>query len=74
VQALHVGVPLLQRNPATGKFKLTIGVKKTDVLGQPFLEFPMVGAGTSTVVNGSGKLEFEFPSPGNAAFFRLESQ
>lgn len=74
VQALNVGVPLLQRNATTGKFTLTIGVKKTTVLGQPFLDFPMTGTGTGTFINGVGKLEFEFPSSDNAAFFRLQSQ
>lgn len=74
VQALKVGVPLIQRNPATGVFKLSIGVKKTTNLSVPFTDFPMNGPGTSTVINGSGKLEFQFTVPDNAAFFRLESQ
>ena len=34
----------------------------------------MTGAGTSTIINGAGKLEFEFPVSDNAAFFRLQSQ
>jgi len=74
VQALHVGVPLLTKDAATGKFKLTIGVKKTTILTQPFLDFPMTGAGVTTVINGAGQLEFEFTVPDNAAFFRLEAQ
>jgi hypothetical protein len=74
VQSLNVGVPLLQRNAATGKFTLVIGVKKTAVLGQPFADFPFGVPDTTTTVNGSGKVEFEFPAPGSAAFFRLESQ
>ena len=74
VQALNVGVPLLQRNPATGVFKLTIGVKKTTNLLLPFADFPMNAPGTSTIINGAGKLEFQFTVPDNAAFFRLESQ
>ncbi len=74
VQALNVGVPLLQRNPATGVFKLTIGVKKTTNLLLPFADFPMNAQGSNTFINGQGKLEFEFTSPDNAAFFRLESQ
>ena len=49
-------------------------MKKTSALDQPFLDFPLSGAGISTVNNGAGKLEFEFPSTANAAFFRLESQ
>jgi hypothetical protein len=75
VQSLNVGVPLLQRNATPGKFTLTIGVKKTAVLRQqPFADFPTAGPETGVFINGAGKLEFEFPSPGNAAFFRLESQ
>ena len=31
------------------------------------------GAGFTTVINGAGKLEFEFTVPDNAAFFRVES-
>jgi hypothetical protein len=34
----------------------------------------MMGPGTSTVINGQGKLEFQFTLPDNAAFFRLKSQ
>jgi len=74
VQALNVGVPLLQRNPATGVFKLTIGVKKTTNLLLPFTDFPMNAPGTDTFINAQGKLEFEFTVPDNAAFFRLEAQ
>lgn len=74
VQALNVGVPLLQRNPTTGTFKLTIGVQKTMSLLLPFADFPMNAAGSSTIINGQGKLEFEFTVPDNAAFFRLESE
>ncbi len=74
VQALNIGVPLLTKDAATGKFKLTIGVKKTTNLAQPFLDFPMTGLGVTTVINGAGKLEFEFTVPDNAAFFRLQAQ
>ncbi len=74
VRALNVGVPLLTKDAATGKFKLTIGVTKTTNLMQSFLAFPMTGAGVTTVINGAGKLEFEFTVPDNAAFFRLQAQ
>ena len=72
VQALNIGVPLLQRSPA-GVFTLTIGLEKSTTL-QPgsFIPFPFTGAGTS--INGAGKIEFQFTSPDNAAFFRLESR
>ena len=74
VQALNVDVPLIQRNPATGVFTLTIGVKRTSALNSLFVPFPMNGPGTDTFINGAGKLEFEFTVPDNAAFFRLEAQ
>ena len=34
----------------------------------------MTGVGTSTVINGQGKLEFQFSVPDNAAFFQLKAQ
>ena len=71
VQTLNIGTPLLTKNAGTGQFKLTIGVKKTANLAQPFADFPMSGPQTS--INGQGKLEFLFTSPDNAAFFRVQS-
>ena len=71
VQALNVGTPLLTRDAGSGQFKLTIGVKKTTALTQPFTDFPLVAPQTS--INAQGKLEFLFTVPGNAAFFRVES-
>ena len=73
-QALNVGVPLLVKNPSTGKFKLTMGVQKSNNLSTPFTAFPMNTVGTNTTINAAGKLEFEFTSPDNAAFFRIESK
>jgi len=71
VQALHIGTPLLARNPANGLFTLTIGVQKaTDLFN--FTPFPMTTP--QTVINPAGKLEFTFGVPDNAAFFRLEAQ
>jgi hypothetical protein len=74
VQALNVGTPLIQRHPTTGVFTLTLGVEKSTTL-QPgsFTPFPMTGPGTSTVINGQGKLEFQFTVPDNAAFFQLRA-
>jgi hypothetical protein len=74
VQALNVGAPLLTKNPSSGQFTLTIGVQKATNLSQPFADFPMSGPGTSTLIDGQGKLEFQFTVPDNAAFFRLEAQ
>jgi hypothetical protein len=72
VQALNMGVPLIQKSPA-GIFTLTIGVEKSTTL-QPgsFQPFPMTAP--QTTINGSGKLEFQFTVPDNAAFFRLQAQ
>jgi hypothetical protein len=71
VQALNIDVPLIQRNQATGLFRLTIGIRKsTDLM--LFNPFPFTAPGTT--INGQGKIEFEFSVPDNAAFFRLEAQ
>jgi alpha-tubulin suppressor-like RCC1 family protein len=65
---LHVDAPKLTKNPATGLFKLQIGIQKsTDLLH--FTPFPMTTP--QTTISGDGKLEFEFASPDNAAFYRL---
>jgi hypothetical protein len=70
VQALNVAGPLLQKNPTSGLFTLTMGVQKaTDLMN--FNPFPMTAP--QTLINAQGELEFEFSSPDNAAFFRLES-
>ncbi len=71
VQALQVGAPLLAKDPATGLFKLTIGVLKSSDLSH-FAPFPMTSP--QTTINGDGKLEFQFNSPDSAAFFRLETK
>ena len=71
VQALHVGTPLLAKDSATGKFKLTIGVEKsTNLVDFSPMAIPL-GAAT---INPQGKMEFEFTAPDNAAFFRIESR
>jgi FG-GAP repeat len=71
VQALYVGTPLIQRNPATGVFTLTIGIEKSaDLIN--YAPFPFTSPGTT--INAQGKLEFMFDVPDNAAFFRLETR
>jgi hypothetical protein len=70
VQTLHSGTPLISRNPATGKVKLTLDWKKSTDL-TTFNDFPASPAQIS--VNGSGDIEFEFTPVDNAAFFRLQS-
>jgi hypothetical protein len=73
VQALNVGTPLIQRNPSTGIFTLSIGVEKSTTLAPgSFNAFPMTAP--QTTINGAGKLEFQFTVPDNAAFFQLRAQ
>lgn len=71
VQTLNIGTPLIQKDTITGAFKLTIGVEKSTNLST-FSPFPMTAP--QTVINGLGKLEFQFTVPDNAAFFRLRTQ
>ena len=71
VQALNVGTPLIARDPESGHFTLTIGLKKsTDLMD--WSEFPFTASGTT--INDLGRIEFDFGVPDNAAFFRLESR
>lgn len=69
VQTLNSGTPLIQRNPATGKFKLTLDWKKSTDL-TTFTDFP-APAGSAVSISPTGDIEFEFTSPDDAAFFRL---
>lgn len=70
VQALNLDVPLLVKDPATGEFKLTLGIgKSTNLLN--FSPFPM--SAPQTLINGDGKLEFRFTVPDNASFFRVQA-
>jgi hypothetical protein len=72
VQALHVGTPLLTRNPATGEFTLELGVEKSTTLqGGSFQPLPFTPGATS--INSAGKIEFKFTSQENAAFFRVRT-
>lgn len=75
VQTLNIDVPLLVKDSVTGKFKLTIGLRKsTNLAAVPFSDFPMNGAGMTSVINAQGQLEFVFPVSDNAAFFRVQAQ
>jgi hypothetical protein len=70
VQALHINTPLIQRNGA-GLFTLTLGLQKSaTLLPGSFLPFPFIEADTQI---NAGKIEFQFTSPDNAAFYRLET-
>ncbi len=70
VQALHTGTPLITRDPATGKFKLTMDWKKSTDLTN-YLDFP-APAGSTVSISPGGDVEFEFPSADEAAFYRIE--
>ena len=71
VQALNVGVPLVQKTPGTGSFKLTFGINKsTDLIN--YSAFPMTAP--QTTINAQGEVEFNFTAPDNAAFFRLQAR
>jgi hypothetical protein len=76
VQALHFPTPLIKHNPATGVFTLTLGVQKsTTLMPGSFQPFSMTTAPAAVrTFNSEGKLEFQFTSPENAAFFRLEAR
>lgn len=71
VQALNVGTPLIQKNAATGAFTLTLGIEKSTNLST-FTAFPMTAP--QCTINAQGKLQFEFTSPDNAAFFRVQAK
>jgi|GEM_PF-1585347 len=71
MQALNADTPLLQRNPATGVFTLTIGVEKSTDLTS-FNPLPFTAP--QLLINGQGKIEFQFTVPNNAAFFRVQAQ
>lgn len=68
LQALSI-TPLLGIDPRTGQFKLTIGLEKSTDLTN-FTPFPMTAP--QATINAQGNLEFVFPAPGNAAFFKVQ--
>jgi hypothetical protein len=74
VQTLNLRTPLLQRDPATKVFTLTVEMEKTTDLGQPFTPFPMNTPGFNTFIDAQGRLQLEFSVPDDAAFFRLNPQ
>ncbi|MGL5018769.1 MAG: choice-of-anchor D domain-containing protein [Luteolibacter sp.] len=70
VQALKTGTPHIARDPATGRYKLTMDWKKsTDFT--TFTDFP-APAGSAVSISPQGDVELEFPSTDNAAFYRIE--
>jgi len=71
VHAIHVGPPLLAKDPATGKFKLTLKAEKSTDL-QTFTALPF--SSEAATINAQGEMEFQFTSPENAAFFRIGAE
>ena len=68
VQGMALGKPLLAKDPATGKMKMSIGLRKsTDLKSWQSLS---VASGDVSVT--SGKLEVEITPQENAAFYILE--
>ncbi len=72
MQALYPGTPLLSKDAATDRFKVTTRWKKSTDLTQ-FLDFP-APAGSSVSINPSGRIEFNFALPDKAAFFKLDQE
>lgn len=69
VQALHVGSPLLARDPASGIVTLTLQLyQSADLLY--YEPMPMDDA----IIDEDGKLVFRFSPPGNTAFYRLSAR
>jgi hypothetical protein len=71
VRALHLPAPLISRNPQTGRFKLEIGLQQSTDL-QNFTSFPMNAE--NITINPQGRIEFDFPANGDAAFYRVTGQ
>ncbi len=71
LQALHIGAPLITRDPLTQEFKLTIAIQKSADLID-FDPFPILAPGVT--VNPQGEIEYEFSVPDDAAFFLLEAR
>lgn len=71
VKALYIPTPVLTRNSATGKFILTMDLKRGLDLDM-FEDLPVTASQIS--VNAAGDIEYEFEFDKNAAFFRLESK
>jgi hypothetical protein len=69
LQGVPAETPLVFRNPANGKFKLTMDWKKSTDLAA-YSGFPAQPAEVS--VNPSGGIEFTFSNPDEKAFFKVE--
>jgi hypothetical protein len=72
LQALSVTSPFLERDSASGKFTVTMVLKRSTDLDN-FSPFPLLPSETS--INAQGELEFEFtPTSGDVEFYRVEGR
>ena len=69
IQAIYPETPLIAKDQASGRFKLTTHWKKSTHLAE-FFDFP-APEDSSVSISPAGKIEFEFTSPESAAFFRI---
>jgi hypothetical protein len=68
MQALLVDTPLIFRDPGTGNFTLTMGLRKSTDLST-FNPLPVTA--NQTFINPQGKIEVEIESPDPRAFFQI---
>ena len=73
LQTLHPGTPLIARDPATGRFRLTLDWQRTTNLSAAFEDFPAPPASTVTIAP-SGDVIFEFPDSSPTVFYRLRAE
>lgn len=71
IQGLNIGIPLISKNATSGKFELTVGLRKSTNL-QTFQHFSLNN--TDTTIEPDGQLKIRFSVPDNAAFFRIQAE
>ena len=71
VQAMNVDTPVIQKDPTTGEFTVTIGLEKSTDLVH-YTPFPVTMP--QAAITADGKLQLRFSVPDNTAFFRLETK
>lgn len=72
IQALHPGTPLIARDPASGRVKLTTRWQRATDLTD-FADFA-APAGSAASISPAGDVQFELPSPEDKAFFRIDQE
>lgn len=71
LQALHLGVPMIARDPVSGDFMLKIRIDKSADLIH-FTALPVAPPQIS--INSDGELEFRFNPSDDSAFFRIGAE